>query len=145
MTYLLDTCILSEARKSNYPKSEKIKLWLDECPETNTFISVITLGEIQAGISKLNQNEQRKKALFENWLLTDLIPRFEHRILSIDIHTCSIWGQLRGEAQKNGHPLPAIDMLIAATAIQHRLVLVTINTKDFVSTGVSLLNPYTDL
>ena len=140
MSYLLDTCILSKGRKSN-PDSEKLKQWLDTHPETSYFISVLSIGEIQAGISKLSQEEHKKKMVFEDWLLGNLIPRFEHPILGIDIHTCSLWGQLRGEAQSRGRPIPAIDALIAASAIQHQLILVTENTKDFLATGVHLLNP----
>ncbi|MES2272669.1 MAG: type II toxin-antitoxin system VapC family toxin [Chlamydiota bacterium] len=144
MSYLLDTCILSKGRKHN-SDSEKLKRWLDQHPETSYFISALSIGEIQAGISKLSQEEHRKKRVFEDWLLGDLIPRFEHRILGIDVHTCSLWGQLRGEAQKRGRSLPAIDALIAASAIQHQLILVTENTKDFLATGARLLNPLVEL
>src|SRR5579871_6901892 len=114
MTYLLDTCILSKGRKAN-PDGERLKQWLNKHPETSYFISVLSIGEIQAGISKLTQEEIKKKMIFEDWLLGDLIPRFENRILGIDIHTCSLWGQIRGEANKKGRPLPAIDALIAAS------------------------------
>lgn len=138
MSYLLDTCILSKNRRSD---SEKLSHWFTQKSESSLFISVISIGEIQAGISKLKIEEHQKKMVFENWLLNDLIPRFEDRILQIDVHTCFIWGQLLGEAQKRGRPLPSIDALIAASAIQHQLILVTDNIKDFSSTGVPLLNP----
>ena len=140
MTYLLDTCILSKLRKIN-ADSEILKCWIDKHLETSYFISALSIGEIQTGISKLGQEEQKKKMVLEEWLLGDLIPRFEHRILGIDVHTCSLWGQLRGEALKMGRPIPVIDALIAATAMQHHLILVTENTRDFQSTGVHLLNP----
>ena len=141
MSYLLDTCILSKARKSN-SDSEKLKRWLDQYPETSYFISVLSIGEIQAGIAKLRDKEHEKKMVFENWLLGSLLPRFEHRILGVDLETCSLWGQLRGEAQKRGSPLPAIDALIAASAMRHQLILVTENTKDFLATGAHLVNPF---
>lgn len=141
MSYLLDTCILSIGRKTKTSDSEKLKRWLDKHPETSYFISAISIGEIQTGISKLKSEEQTKRIVFENWLLCELIPRFEHRILGIDTHTCSLWGRLRGEAQKKGRLLPPIDALIAASAIQHQLILVTENIKDFSYTGVPLLNP----
>jgi predicted nucleic acid-binding protein len=140
MSYLLDTCILSKARKIN-SDSDKLKHWLDQHPETSYFISVLSIGEIQAGISKLKEEEREKKIVFENWLLRSLIPRFEHRILRIDIHTCSLWGRLRGEAQKKGSPLSSVDALIAASAIQHQLILVTDHVKDFAAIDVDLLNP----
>ena len=141
MSYLLDTCILSKVRKLN-TDSERLKKWLDRHPETSYFISVLSIGEIQAGISKLHEKEHEKKTVFERWLLGSLIPRFEHRILGVDVHTCSLWGKLRGEAQKRGKPLPAIDALLAASAIQHQLILVTDNSKDFEATGVQLFNPF---
>jgi toxin FitB len=142
MSYLLDTCILSIGRKVNNSKSEKLKRWLDKHPESSYFISVITIGEIQTGISKLKKEEQQKKHIFENWLISDLIPRFKHRILAVDLKTCSIWGQLRGEAQKKGYMLPVIDALIAASAVQHQLVLVTENTRDFIHMEVPIFNPF---
>lgn len=140
MTYLLDTCILSKARK---PNSDSIKLtyWLDQHPETSYFISVLSIGEIQAGIAKLKEEEREKRPVFEKWLLHNLIPRFEGRILEIDANTCLLWGNLRGEAQKRGRLLPSVDALIAASAIQHQCILVTDNVKDFSATGVRLLNP----
>lgn len=141
MSYLLDTCILSKGRKNN-ADAEKLKQWFDQHAETSYFISVISIGEIQTGISKLKQEEHKKRMIFENWLLGDLIPRFEGRILGIDIHTCSIWGQLCGEAQRRGRPVPGIDALIAASAIQHQLILVTENTKDFIEMGCHLFNPW---
>lgn len=142
MSYLLDTCILSASRKLHPSRSEKLKSWLEEHPESSYFISALSIGEIQAGISKLQKNEAQKKAIFEHWLLSDLIPRFEQRILGIDLQTCFLWGQLRGDAQKQGQVLPAIDTLIAASALQHQLILVTENTKDFLFTRVPLINPF---
>lgn|SRR3989338_8479387 len=140
MSYLLDTCILSIARKASQ-NAEILKKWLNRYAETSFFISAISIGEIQMGISKIHQEDRPKKEIFESWLLGYLIPRFEGRILDVDRETCLIWGQVRGEAQKKGKPIPAIDALIAASALQHRMVLVTENTKDFLATGVSLVNP----
>ena len=144
MSYLLDTCIVSKLRKIKSEPDNQLRNWILSHSETYYFLSVLTLGEIQAGISKLNQRkeeENRKRMIFEDWLLSDLIPRFRDRILPIDEHTSSIWGTMRGEASMRNRTLPVIDSLIAATAIQHNLILVTENTKDFVETGVRLINP----
>lgn len=141
MSYLLDTCILSKGRKTD-SDSHKLKQWIDQHPETSYFTSIVCIGEIQAGISKLKQEEHKKRMIFENWLLSDLIPRFQDRILGIDIHTCLLWGQLRGEAQRKGRTLPVIDALIAASALQHQLILVTENTKDFSNINLPLFNPF---
>jgi len=144
MSFLLDTCILSIGRKINNNKSDKLRIWFDQQHESNYFISAISIGEIQTGISKLKQNEQQKKTIFENWLISDLIPRFKHRILEVDLKTCFLWGELLGTAQKKGHALTAIDALIAASAVQHHLVLVTENIQDFIHTGIPLFNPFED-
>src|SRR3990167_3869999 len=112
MSYLLDTCILSIARKASQ-NAEILKKWLNRYAETSFFISAISIGEIQMGISKIHQEDRPKKEIFESWLL------------DVDRETCLIWGQVRGEAQKKGKPIPAIDALIAASALQHRMVLVT--------------------
>lgn len=148
MSYLLDTCILSKLRKIKTETDRGLKDWILSHPESFYYISVLTIGEIQAGISKLNtqkSEEKKKKVVFENWLYSDLIPRFQDRILSIDEHTCSIWGTMKGDAFRRQRTLPVIDSLIAATAIQHNLILVTENTKDFVETGVRMINPIESL
>jgi predicted nucleic acid-binding protein len=139
MSYLLDTCILSKLRKIKTHPNEQLKAWINKHPESSYFINVLTLGEIQKGISKL-QKDQHKFAL-EAWLNDELIPRFENRILFIDTQTVSIWGHLCGENQKKGIILPVIDSLLAASALQYKLTLATENIKDFIHTGVRLINP----
>lgn len=145
MSYLLDTCIISKLRKIRNEPNSSFKHWMLSHPESYYFLSVLTLGEIQAGISKLNpqkSEENKKRMIFEDWLLSDLIPRFKDRILNVDEHTSSIWGAMKGEAFRKNRTLPVIDSLIAATAIQHNLILVTENIKDFVDLGVRLINPF---
>ncbi len=141
MSFLLDTCILSKSRKLSVSHYDKLRKWLTTYPESSYFISAVSIGEIQSGISKLKREEHTKKMILENWLLSELIPRFADRILGIDQHTCLLWGRLMGEAQNKGRPLPVIDTLIAASALQHQLVLVTDNIKDFQDTDVPLFNP----
>lgn len=145
MSYLLDTCIISKLRRIKNEAGSSLQSWIFSHPETHYFLSVLTIGEIQTGISKLNiqnKEENRKKMVFEDWLLGELIPRFKDRILNFDSHTASIWGAMKGEALKQGTNLPVIDSLIAATAIQYNLILVTENTKNFKYTGVHIINPY---
>lgn len=146
MSYLLDTCIVSKLRKIKTEPNSHLSSWILSHPETNYFLSVLTIGEIQAGISKLSRHkeeENRKRMIYEDWLLSDLIPRFKDRILCIDEYTSNIWGIMKGEASRRNRTLPLIDSLIAATAIQHSLILVTENIKDFIDTGVRLINPFT--
>ncbi len=142
MTYLLDTCIISKLRKIKHEPDQLLQSWILSHPENHYFLSILTIGEIQMGISKLEINSgKKKKAVLEDWLLGDLIPRFKDRILHLDIHTAMIWGAMKGEALKQGYNLPVIDSLIASTAIQHNLIVVTENTKDFSQTGARIINP----
>ena len=138
MTYLLDTCLISElvAKQPN----QKVLDWVDaQIPET-LYLSVITIGEIARGICKLTPSK-RKESL-TTWLNETLPNRFEHRILTIDVSTMVLWGNLVGQLEQNGRPLPAMDSLIAAIALQHSLSLVTRNEKDFAGTGVVIINPW---
>ena len=138
MTYLLDTCLISElvAKQPN----QKVLDWVDaQMPET-LYLSVITIGEIAKGICKLTPSK-RKESL-STWLNETLPNRFEHRILTLDVSTMVLWGNLVGQLEQNGRPLPAMDSLIAAIALQHSLSLVTRNEKDFAGTGVAIINPW---
>ena len=138
MTYLLDTCLISElvAKQPN----QKVLDWVDaQMPET-LYLSVITIGEIAKGICKLTPSK-RKESL-TTWLNETLPNRFEHRILTLDVSTMVLWGNLICQLEQNGRPLPAMDSLIAAIALQHSLSLVTRNEKDFAGTGVIIVNPW---
>ncbi|MBD2135373.1 type II toxin-antitoxin system VapC family toxin [Sphaerospermopsis sp. FACHB-1094] len=138
MTYLLDTCLISElvAKQPN----QKVLDWVDaQIPET-LYLSVITIGEIARGICKLTPSK-RKESL-TTWLNETLPNRFEHRILTLDVSTMVLWGNLVGQLEQNGRPLPAMDSLIAAIALQHSISLVTRNEKDFAGTGVVIINPW---
>ncbi|MEI8301013.1 MAG: type II toxin-antitoxin system VapC family toxin [Chlamydiota bacterium] len=141
MTYLLDTCILSKLRKLKIHPNHSLESWLKKHKTDAYYISVISLGEVQKGISKMKETEVHHKMILENWLISELIPFFENRILPIDVSTASIGGELCGLSEKKGKPLPVLDSLIAASAIQHQLILVTENIKDFLHIGVKLLNP----
>ncbi len=113
MSYLLDTCLISElvAKQPN----QQVLDWLDaQIPQT-LYLSIITLGEIAKGISKL-PSSQRKDSL-NIWLNTTLPNRFTGRILGIDIQTMLLWGELVGNLEQQGRPLPALDSLIAAIAL----------------------------
>jgi predicted nucleic acid-binding protein len=142
MTYLLDTCILSKLRKIKTRPNQKLETWFEKHPESAYFINVLSIGEIQKGIARLGMHDTKFRMILEDWLLGELIPRFENRILTIDTLTVQTWGNLCGNNQKKGVLLPVIDSLLAASALQHHLIFVTENTKDFVSTGVRLFNPF---
>lgn len=136
MIYLLDTNVISETVKPS--PNPKVLAWLNDIPNHNLALSVLTLGEIRKGAEK--HTDPRKKAKIIKWLEIDLVKWFENRIISIDMRVADKWGHLCGSSPQ---PLPAIDCLLAATALCHNLTLVTRNTKDFTSIpGLELFNPW---
>jgi len=136
--FLLDTNVISELVK---PRPEaRVVGWIDGIDESLLYLSVLTLAEIRKGVAALPRSARR--TALEAWLESELRLRFSHRILVIDEQVADRWGFLAGNAQKHGHQLPVIDGLLAATAIHHNLTLVTRNTGDTASTGVSLFNPW---
>jgi predicted nucleic acid-binding protein len=139
MTFLLDTCVISElvARQPN----PAVMRWVDSVDEDRLFLSAITIGEIKRGIEKL-ADSTRKSALQE-WLEDDLLIRFRDKILPIDTAVMLVWGQLAADLEKQGKRMPAIDSLIAATCLQGRLDLVTRNESDFAHSSVTMINPWT--
>ena len=138
MNYLLDTCTLSELMKRIPEK--KVVNWIDGCPEDTLYISVLTLGEIQKGISK--STDPHKKHRLQTWLDADLRERFSGRVLSIDSDVALAWGQILGECSSRGIAIQTIDGLLGATAIVHNLTVVTRKTGDIEKTGARLLNPW---
>ncbi|MFH7243037.1 MAG: type II toxin-antitoxin system VapC family toxin [Spirulina sp.] len=138
MTYLLDTCVISElvAKRPN----PSVVTWIDTQLPTDLHLSVITIGEIAKGTSKLAPS--RRKDSLTTWLNQTLPNRFGERILGIDTATMMLWGDMVGRLEKQGTPMPLLDSLIAAIAIQNSLRLVTRNIDDFAATGIVMLNPW---
>ncbi len=138
MNYLLDTCVISElvAKK---PDSQ-VLAWIDGLADEHVFLSVLTVGEIQRGISKLPDSNRRTTLV--NWLETDLLARFSGRLLDLDVAVLLKWGELTARLEGAGRPLPAVDSLFAAQALTYQMNFVTRNTKDFIDTGVNLVNPW---
>ncbi|HEV2104073.1 MAG TPA: type II toxin-antitoxin system VapC family toxin [Candidatus Acidoferrum sp.] len=136
--YLLDTNVLSEGVKLR--PDLKVKTWVDSIDEQLVHVSVLTLGEIRKGIESLPLSARR--ATLESWLVRDLVVRFAGRILQVDQEVADRWGRLVGKAKAENRPLPAVDGLLAATAMEHNLTLVTRNTRDVLLTGVPVFNPW---
>ena len=90
MKYLLDTCLISELVKKE--PNPAVVSWLDKQDEQKLFLSVLTLGELQKGISKLPGGA--KKEELQAWVALDLVERFAGRILEIDLETALCWGRL---------------------------------------------------
>lgn len=135
MTYLVDTNVLSELRRKN-PAPEVLS-WFSQRPATSLYLSVLTIGEIRKGIELIS--DTTRKAALHQWLSVEVPVYFSGRILSVDTRVCDRWGRMLAAA---GRPVPAIDSLLAATAAEHNLVLVTRNVKDFVSLPVATIDPW---
>jgi toxin FitB len=133
--YLLDTCVISELIKPE-PNND-VQLWFSKIPSASLFLSVITIGEIKKGIVKLPIS---KKKMQLNLWLTTLIQEYGDRIIPIDLSISETWGQIQGEAEKNGTPISTLDAFIASTALVHKLIVVTRNESDFLPTNVPILN-----
>jgi len=132
MRYLLDTCVISELISKT--PNPHIVAWIDNQDPKELYLSVITVGEIAKGVAKL-PNSRRKKEI-SIWFHDQLSAQFRDRILEIDHDTMLLWGNLLGNCEAQGKPLPLLDSLIAATVLHHGLVLVTRNERDFRGTGV---------
>ena len=125
MSYLVDTNMLSEPTKP--APDDRVLEWLGLHGD-EAFVSALTLGEIKKGILLLPAGKRRKK-LERGY--EDLCESFDGRILELTMGTMAVWAEMYAQEQLRGHKLPGFDSLLAATALEHRLVMVTRNTKDF--------------
>lgn len=135
MSYLIDTNIISELRRKE--ANPGVISWFAERPASTLYLSVLTLGEIRKGIEAL-PNSKRKLAL-RDWLEVDLPAFFTGRILPVDEAVVDRWGRLLARIKRTA---PAIDSLIAATALQYGLILVTRNESDFKFPELDVINPW---
>ena len=133
--WLVDTNVISELRRRD--PDANVRAWFAQRPATELYLSVLTLGEIRKGVEALADSGRR--TVLNQWLERELPVFFAARLLPIDAGVAHQWGQLLAEA---GRSLPAIDSLLAATALHHNLVLVTRNLKDFAGLPVQILNPW---
>ena len=137
MKYLLDTCVVSELNHSDC--CPVVRTRIAELDDKDLYLSVVTVGEISKGITLLEASRKQRKLL--TWL-ESLQEYYRNRILPIDMNTSIRWGSLTANAQKKGIMVPASDGLIAATACQHELCIMTRNIQDFEHTGATLENPW---
>ena len=138
MALLLDTNVVSETVR---PRPEKMVLdWIEAQIPTDLFLAAQTIGELVRGARKVREQERRER--FERWIEQDLARQFDGRVLPFDGRTATIWGRLMGDGDRAGRPPAAADAQIAAVAIQHELILVTRNVKDFGNFDIHLLDPW---
>ncbi len=135
MSDLIETDVLLELRRKQ--SDARMVSWARARSRPVLFPSVLTLGEIRKGIERIEDSVYKQPLV--DWLEVELPQYFVGRLIGIDPHIADRWGRLMARA---GRPLPAIDGLLAATALQHDLTLVTRNTKDFTGLEVRLINPW---
>ena len=138
MAWLLDTNVLSELRR---PRPEpRVVAFVADRPLEQLFVSSVTLAEIRFGIELLA--EPNRRAELNEWLTHKVRPMFEHRVLQVTEDIMLKWRLLVEVGRKTGHVFSQPDLLIAATAIQHNLTVVTRDRSDFDKSGVPVLNPW---
>ena len=135
MPYLVDTNVLSELRKSKRADPNVLR-WRDRQPLEDLYISVMTIGEIRQGIVRLEARDPVQAAALEVWRL-ETLEIFGRRILPVSLEIAERWA---GICPKQ--PLPPIDGILAATALEDDLTMVTRNIGDFLRAGVAILNPF---
>jgi toxin FitB len=135
--WLLDTVTLSETIKLD--ASPAVIEWIDSQAKTDIHTSAICFGEIKYGMERLPPG--RKKDDLRLWITQALEPSLENRIIPVDASIAKTWAESRVYSSRT---LPMLDSLIAATALNKGLTIVTRNTKDFEAFGADVFNPWTD-
>ncbi|MDD2597643.1 MAG: type II toxin-antitoxin system VapC family toxin [Kiritimatiellae bacterium] len=138
MTYLIDTCVISEFTKKS--PSQKVIRFLNNMNDIDVAISVITIGEIKSGVVCVS--DERKRDRLERWFNEELLLRFKGRTISIDAETMLTWGGMVSKLKTRGITLPVMGSLLAAQCKQHKLCIITRNVKDFEKTEISVVNPW---
>ena len=134
MKYLVDTNVLSELQK---PRPDpNAQTWFKSVPPNDVHVSVITLGEIERGIEKVRATDPAYASALSGWLQT-ILDNYADRIVDVDVSIARRWGVLG-----HYHEHAPVDAMLAATAIERGLVLVTRNVRDIDRTGVRWLNPF---
>ena len=136
--YLLDTSVISELRKARAGKADaNVVTWAANVVPESLFISAITVEELEIGTLLVERRDPSQGAVLRAWLDQHVLPAFSDRILAIDAAVAR-----RSAALHVPDPRPIRDALIVATALVHRMTVVTRNTVDFQSTGVEIVNPW---
>ena len=133
--YLIDTNVVSELRKGERADAG-VRAWFDEHQADQLWLSVLVVGELRRDVELFRRRDPKAGRRLGEWLDT-VTHDFDDRIIPVTTEVCERWALLNVP-----DPLPVIDGLLAATALERELVLVTRNTADVERTGVALVNPF---
>jgi predicted nucleic acid-binding protein len=136
--FLLDTNVPSELIRAR--PEPRVGNWVYSQDEQSLYLSAVSIGELRRGFVILPASKRRND--LEHWFEDDLVPRFRERILPVTHSIADRWGILDGECRLRGAPLNTADGMIAATALEHDLTVVTRNVKDFAGLGVTVFCPW---
>jgi len=136
--YLVDTNVVSELRRPGRAHPHVVA-WARGVLPADLYISAITVLEIEVGVMLVERRDAVQGTMLRGWLEHQVLHAFDGRILSIDIAVAR-----RCAALHVPDPKAERDALIAATALVHRLTVVTRNVADFEAMGVSLIDPWSD-
>jgi len=134
--YVLDTDVVSELRRPERA-DPRVAAWAVRTPLLLHFITSVTLYELELGIVSLERKDRPRGAILRAWMDRQILPRFEGRILALDAAVAQ-----RAAALHVPNRRPEHDAFIAATALVHRMTIVTRNVDDYAPTGVEILNPW---
>jgi predicted nucleic acid-binding protein len=137
--FVLDTNVVSELRKSNAGKADPgVVAWAAGVPVGALFLSAISILELEMGILLIERRDAMQAGMLRGWFNEQVLPAFSGRILPVD---CAV--ALQCARLHVPDPRAERDALIAATALVHGMSIVTRNVADFASTGVAIINPWT--
>jgi len=134
--FLLDTNVLSELRRTDRADA-RVAAWARSVDHLQFYLSAITILEIEAGTLLLARRDVQQGLVLRTWIDEHVLPAFDGRVLAVDTVVAQRCAQLHVPDRR-----PERDALIAATALVHRLKLVTRNVADFEPMGVDLINPW---